>query len=346
MKHSLRILTFKATMVLLLVVMPAVMHAQMSKVKTVWVILMENHNWTGNNAGAALGAPDIKGNPLAPYINGTLLHTSAHAEQYFNPPGNHPSQPNYLWLEAGTNFGVLADTQPGQPQLTTDQHLVRLLENAGISWMAYAEPDFGSPVFDVCPIDFTFLDVEHLAFVYFNDVNDGLNPQSAECIAHVRPYYQLATDLADHTVARYNFITPNVCHDGHEGVSPCAATEPTDNTQRSDAWLKQNVPLILESDEYKEGGALFIIWDEAEDDGQFSDGPIGMFLLSPFAKGGGKKPYSNSIHYDHSSTLKTLQEIFGVEPLLGAAADPKTKDLSDFFKGNCGDGNDNGDGCQ
>jgi len=345
-KHSLRILTFSATTVLLLVVMPAVMHAQMSKVKTVWVILMENHNWTGNNAGAAFGAPDIKGNPLAPYINGTLLHTSAHAEQYFNPPGNHPSQPNYLWLEAGTNFGVLADTQPGQPQLTTDQHLVRLLENAGISWMAYAEPDFGSPVFDVCPIDFTFLDVEHLAFVYFNDVNDGLNPQSTECIAHVRPYYQLATDLADHTVARYNFITPNVCHDGHEGVSPCAATEPTDNTQRSDAWLKQNVPLILESDEYKEGGALFIIWDEAEDDGQFSDGPIGMFLLSPFAKGGGKKPYSNSIHYDHSSTLKTLQEIFGVEPLLGAAADPKTKDLSDFFKGNCGDGNDNGDGCQ
>ena len=346
MKHSRMVLTFSVTLLLLLLVRPAVTNAQMSKVKTVWVILMENHNWTGNNAGAAFGAPDIKGNPLAPYINGTLLNTSAHAEQYFNPPGNHPSQPNYLWLEAGTNFGVLADTQPGEPQLTTDQHLVRLLENAGISWMAYAEPDFGSPVFDVCPIDFTFLDVEHLAFVYFNDVNDGLNPQSAECIAHVRPYYQLATDLADHTVARFNFITPNVCHDGHEGVSPCAATEPVDNTQRSDAWLKQNVPLILESDEYKEGGALFIIWDEAEDDAQFSDGPIGMFLLSPFAKGGGKKPFSNSIHYDHSSTLKTLQEIFGVEPLLGAAADPKTNDLSDLFKGPCGNGNDNGQDCQ
>src|SRR5438034_8379608 len=39
------------------------------------------------------------------------LQTSAHAEQYFNPPGNHPSQPNYLWLEAGTNFGVLGDTR-------------------------------------------------------------------------------------------------------------------------------------------------------------------------------------------------------------------------------------------
>ena len=324
-------------MLLWLVVMPVSTNAQMSKVKTVWVILMENHNWTGNNAGAAFGAPDIKVNPLAPHTNGTLLQTWAHAEQYFNPPGNHPSQPNYLWLEAGTNFGVLADTQPGQPQIFTDQHLVKLLEDAGISWRAYAEPDFGSPVFDNCPPDFTFLDVEHLAFVYFNDINDGLNPQSAECIAHVRPYYQLATDLADHTVAQYNFITPNLCHDGHEGVSPCDANEPADNTLRSDTWLKQNVPLILESDEYKEGGALFIIWDEAEDSGKFSDGPIGMFLLSPFAKGGGKRGFSNSIHYDHSSTLKTLQEIFHVEPLLGAAADPETKDLSDLFKGACGD---------
>jgi hypothetical protein len=332
MKHSRKILTFAVAALLLLVVVPGVMNAQMSKVTTVWVILMENHNWTGNNAGAAFGAPDLKGNLLAPYANGKLLDTSAHAEQYFNPPGNHPSQPNYLWLEAGTNFGVLADTQPGQPQLNTHFHLVRLLEDAGISWTAYAEPDFGSPVFDTCPLDFTFLDVEHLGFVYFNDVNHGLNPKSAECIAHVRPYYQLATDLANHTSAQYNFITPNLCHDGHEGVSPCDALESKDNTFRSDTWLKQNVPLILESDQYKQGGALFIIWDEAEDSGAFSDGPVGMFLLSPFAKGGGKTAYSNSIHYDHSSTLKTLQEIFQVGPLLGGAADPETNDLSDLFK--------------
>jgi len=109
---------------------------------------------------------------------GELLDTAAHAEQYFNPPGNHPSQPNYLWLEAGTNFGVLADTQPGQPQLNTHRHLVRLLQDEGISWRAYPEPDFGSPVFDVCPLDFNFLDIEHFSFVYFDDVNDGLNPQS------------------------------------------------------------------------------------------------------------------------------------------------------------------------
>jgi len=332
MKLSQKVVLSAVTSLVLLAGMPALTHAQMSKVKTVFVIILENHNWTGNDAGASFGDPDIKGNPLAPYINGTLLKTSAHAEQYFNPPGNHPSQPNYLWLQAGTNFGVLADTQPGQPQLLTHKHLTKLLEEAGISWKNYAEPDFGSPSFDVCPLDFSFLDVEHLATVYFNDVNDGLNPLSRECISHVVPYDYLATDLANNTVARYNLINPNLCHQGHEGISPCDSREPADNTLRSDQWLRKNVPLILESQAYKEGGALFITWDEAEDDGQFSDGPIPFFLLSPFAKGGGKAEFSNSIHYDHSSTLKTIEEIFDVTPLLGHAADPETIDLSDLFK--------------
>jgi len=43
----------------------------MSKVKTVFVIMMENHNWTGDDAGASFGDPDIKNNPLAPYVNGS-----------------------------------------------------------------------------------------------------------------------------------------------------------------------------------------------------------------------------------------------------------------------------------
>jgi hypothetical protein len=329
--------------------MPVLTSAQMSKVKTVWVILMENHNWTGNNAGAAFGDPDLKGSKLAPYVNGTLLHTAAHAERYFNPPGNHPSMPNYLWLEAGTNFGFLEDVCPvanvgdcgpgdsaGQ---TTHKHFVRLLEDAGITWKAYAEPDFGNPDFEDCPQDFSQIDVNHLGVVYFADATNGFSSSSPHCIAHVRPYDELATDLADHTLAQYNFITPNLCHDGHEGISPCDPLESKDNTLRGDTWLKENVPLITESDEYKDRGALFIIWDEAEDSGTFSDGPIGIFLLSPFAKGRGKKEYQNFIHYDHSSTLKTLQELFAVEPLLGAAGDPNTKDLRDLFR-NEGDDSD------
>src|SRR2546421_4032944 len=33
------------------------------------------------------------------------------------------------------------------------------------------------------------------------------------CIAHVRPFTELATDLANNTVASYNFITPNLTDD-------------------------------------------------------------------------------------------------------------------------------------
>jgi hypothetical protein len=64
--------------------------SSMQKVKTVFVIMMENKNWTGNNTGASFGDPDLKDNPLAPYINGDLFNTSAHPQQYYNPPGNHP----------------------------------------------------------------------------------------------------------------------------------------------------------------------------------------------------------------------------------------------------------------
>ncbi len=82
------------------------------------------------------------------------------------------------------------------------------------------------------------------------------------------------------------------------------------------------MPKILASQAYANNGVLLITWDEAEN----SDGPIGMIVLSPKAKGGG---YQNSIHYTHSSTLRSLQEIFGVTPLLGDAA--SATDLSDLF---------------
>ena len=71
---------------------------------------------------------------------------------------------------------------------------------------------------------------------------------------------------------------------------------------------------ILAAPAYQNNGVLFITWDEA----LTADGPIGMIVLSPLARGGG---YFNEIRYTHSSTLRTLQEIFGVAPLhLDAAA--------------------------
>src|SRR5262249_13438422 len=57
-----------------------------------------------------------------------------------------PGGPNYIWAEAGTNFGVLNDADPF-PNGTNTQgnnqdnqlHLVRLLTDAGRTWRSYQE---------------------------------------------------------------------------------------------------------------------------------------------------------------------------------------------------------------
>jgi phospholipase C len=283
-------------------------------IKTVFIILMENHNWTGD------GNLSIKGNASAPYINNTLIPMSSYANDYNNPPGNHPSLPNYFWLEAGTNFGVKADGPPSQFAQKTNKHLVTQLAAAKVTWKAYLENISGTncPLVDAGGADPNgnqYYAVRHNPFVYFDNDTNNQSPMSKTCIAHMRPYTELAGDLANNTVAQYNWITPNLCDDMHDSCSG-------NSIAHGDTWLSQNVPAILNSTAYKNGGVLFITWDEADS----GDGPVPMIVLSQYAKGAG---YSNSTYYDHGSTLRTLQEIFSVKPLLGDAK--KQTDLSDLF---------------
>src|SRR5438045_5041678 len=128
------------------------------------LVMMENHNWS-----------DIKGSPSAPYINTTLLPMASHAEQYYNPPGIHPSEPNYLWLEAGTNFGIANDNPPSSNHQSTTSHLVTLLTTAGISWKTYQENITGT----TCPLTDSYpYAVKHNPFVYFDDVTTNQSPSS------------------------------------------------------------------------------------------------------------------------------------------------------------------------
>ena len=167
---------------------------------------MENHNWS-----------EIKGSASAPFINNTLLPMAAYCAQYYNPPNIHPSLPNYLWLEAGTNFGILDDNDPSIDHQRTTQHLVTQLKNAGISWKEYAEDISGTYV----PLTGTNeYAPRHNPFVYFDNVTGTNNVNYAYGIAHIRPYSELAADLTNSTVAQYNFITPNLCNDMHDSCSP------------------------------------------------------------------------------------------------------------------------------
>jgi len=270
----------------------------------VFVILLENHNWSS-----------IKGSVDAPYINNTLLPMASYCDQYYTPPGLHPSEPNYLWLEAGTNFGITNDDPPSSNLQSSPAHLVTQLTNAGISWKTYQESIDGvsCPTTDNYPYA-----VRHNPFVFFNDV---VNSVTTPCVSVVRPLGELATDLANNNVAQYNFITPNVCSDMHDSCIPTS-----NPVKQGDDWLATNLPVILNSTAYQNNGLIIITFDEGENG---ADGPIGCIVVSPLGKGSG---YHNGIRYTHSATLRTLQKIFGVTPFLGGAA--SGTDLGDLFVAN------------
>jgi phosphatidylinositol-3-phosphatase len=135
------------------------------QIGVVFYIELENHNWT-QPASDTTAPNQIYGCAAAPYINSLVTPGNANAKEvsyatnYFNtlalPAGAvnnvHPSEPNYLWQEAGWNYGIYDDNDPyaggnvaaialyleQNPQYT-GEHLTGLLELAGISWKSYQE---------------------------------------------------------------------------------------------------------------------------------------------------------------------------------------------------------------
>src|ERR1043166_823316 len=164
-------------------------------IKKVFIILMENHDWS-----------TIKSQPQCPYINNTLLPMASYANQYYNPPGLHPSEPNYLWLISGTDFGIRNDSAPSVNHQSSTNNLFTQLDRAGISWKTYQENIPGNTVPDGNAYPYA---VRHNPFVFFDSVRNNLQ----YCTNHVRPYTELAADLTNNTVPRFNFITPNVTNE-------------------------------------------------------------------------------------------------------------------------------------
>jgi phospholipase C len=273
-------------------------------IEHVFVIVLENTNWA-----------EFHHHADAPFI-GHLIATEAHADSYENVPHLHPSEPNYIWLEAGSSLGIKTDSDPAENHRATRDHLTDLLRDAGITWKGYFQGVSGTE----CPLRSRGLyAAKHDPFVFFDDVTGERKSDDPYCIAHVRPFEELAHDLADTaTTPRYAFIAADLCHDMHDTCPPIG-----NRIAQGDRWLKSTVEMIQASPAYRDS-AVFVTWDENEG----GDRPIGLILVSPFAK----PSYFNTVKYTHSSTLKTVQEILGVQPLLGDAAARDTNDLSDLFR--------------
>ncbi|HZC57575.1 MAG TPA: alkaline phosphatase family protein [Xanthobacteraceae bacterium] len=105
----------------------------------------------------------------------------------------------------------------------------------------------------------------HNPFVYFHAITDDV----AGCDAHVVNFSALAADLKhERTTPHYVFITPNLCHDGHdpqENEKDCVDHEPG-GLISANKFLAEQVPAILASPAFKHDGLLIITFDEADFD--------------------------------------------------------------------------------
>lgn len=341
--------------------------AHAGAIKTVFVIAMENHNWTQPASQTSLG--QIFGNPAAPYINGLVTPGNPNASQtsyasnYLNAgQGIHPSEPNYIWAEAGSNLGVLNDNDPfrvpaGTNQ-TTPNSLSNYLQLSGKTWRSYQEDvDVNLTNNQLLPksqysvplssSSGTFASgtnqyngsnqydyaAKHNPQVFFTSTNGGNDSTSNNPLAkNYAPLQQLQTDLANNTVAQYNWITPDQFNDQHSPLTGGFTyngvhyTGDQSNIAQGDNFLSQLVPQIEASKAYKNDGAIIIWWDETEG-GDGPDRTLGEIIISPDAKG---NAYANQILYTHSSDLLTMQEIFNVGPCIRDACN--ANDLSDLFK--------------
>jgi len=370
--------------------------AKAQEIKTVFVIAMENHNWTQPANRFTGGIQQIYQNPNAPFtnslvngtavavINGSEVNISqqvAYATAYHNvlatPSGNnpdiHPSEPNYLWAEAGTNFGVLNDNDPysGGTNQNTSLHLSNLLTQAGKTWKSYQEdidltPNASGQLTNVVLAQFDWFvpinsfsgvfapgttnayngsnqynyAAKHNPMVFFTDTNGGNNATPSNPLSsHYAPLQQLATDLANGTEADYNWITPDQYNDMHTALSAGykGLTGDPAKILQGDDFLRQIVPVIMASSAYKNHGVIIIWWDESESDGVLGDKQddfthtIGEIVISDRAHANVHGlPYASPVNFTHSSDLRTLQNIFHVEPYLDDAA--SATDLSDLFQ--------------
>src|SRR6516162_6431375 len=89
-----------------LVALLAAGSAQAAQIGDVFYIDMENRNWT--QPASQTSPQQIFGNLAAPYINSLVTAGNPNAAQtsyatnYLNAGvGIHPSEPNYVWQEAG-----------------------------------------------------------------------------------------------------------------------------------------------------------------------------------------------------------------------------------------------------
>ena len=318
-----------------------------NKVGDIFVILYENHNLT--QPDPTNGTQQILGNPAAPFINSLITPGNSNATQvsyataYYNTgTGVHPSEPNYVWDEAGSDFGFHSDADPsyasGNQFYDNNQglvstinaagntvvfwhrahtpHITGQLDEAGIPWKNYQE----DVQLSVSPTN-SASGVNGPTNIYNGTTQYNYavkhNPAAffgATAEENIYPLDQLFADLDDNTVGHFNWITPDQYNEQHSALNGGFTYQGVHYTgdqaavAQGDNFLSIVLPEIMASKAYKNNGVIIVLWDETEG-GDTSSYTLPEIVISPLAKG---NAYASSVPMSHSSDLKTFEEIFGL----------------------------------
>ena len=192
----------------------------------------------------------------------------------------HPSLPNYLALTSGSTFGISDDGYHRLPAGGIGAQLTA----RGISWRAYMEA-----MTQGCLTNTSGYAVRHDPFAYYGE----------RCPSNVVPLTSatLDADLAGGSTPYFVWITPDLCHDGHDCDGGAA-----------DSYLAGLVPKILASCAWQKHGLLLIVWDE--DDGN-SGNRVALLVVAPKLS-----QHQTAQPHDHYSLLATVEDRLGL-PRLG-----------------------------
>jgi|SRR5580704_3727335 hypothetical protein len=212
---------------------------------------------------------------------------------------SHPSLPNYLAVTTGSTQGCSTDTCKGDytPSLGGQ------LNTAGIPWVSWAE---SMPT--ACDLN------DAKPYVWHH--NPFTHESDSACATHDLPYPGASGAVAALNGANapdFVWITPNDTDNMHTGT-----------IQQGDAWLKANIAPVLSSPWFTAGNATVIITMDESDAG--TTNAIPMVVVSSNAKGKGNVPIAGNLY----GTLRSVEEAYGL-PLLGAAAQPSSGDVSALF---------------
>ena len=320
----------------------------------VFIIVLENESF-----GTTFGA-----NSDAPYLSKTLPSQGELLTEYYAT--GHYSLDNYISMVSGqaptpeTQADCIQsyqDFSPGGPSADQDGQLpgrgcvypqsiftiANQLEGKGLTWGGYMEdmsrpcehPTLDQPDDHVKAEPGDQYATRHDPFVYFHSIIDH-----PTCSEHVVPLTRLSADLKSiASTPNLVFITPNLCHDGHDGPSKIC---PGGHLKSADGFLREWVPKILESPAFEKDGILIITFDEADvghdkkhridpkttdataccgelsgpnttEPGQVGPGggKIGALILSQYVQPGSK----NDTPYNHYALLRGLEDWFGLNHL-------------------------------